>query len=93
LSTKDFSFLKEAVLKNIKAFQVSDFCPEGGWPKFDDLEVLVFGQFVDGVTTTYDVELLYACEAAACCFIPGSDVHSRLRKKIKIGKTSFEVLP
>jgi hypothetical protein len=55
--------------------------------------VLVFGQFVDGVTTTYDVELLYVCEAAACCFIPGSDVHSRLRKKIKIGKTSFEVLP
>jgi hypothetical protein len=84
--------LKQKVLDNIKAFKVSDFCGDGGWPKFDNLELIVYNEEKNANATIYDVELIYDCEKAGCCFIPGTDNHTRLRKKIKISETSFEIL-
>lgn len=84
--------LKQRVLDNIDKFKVSDFCPDGGWPKFDNLELIVFSEEkqIDGIL--YSVELIYDCEKAGCCFIPGADNHTRLHKKIKVSETSFEIL-
>lgn len=84
--------LKEIILKNIKAFPVSEFCSDGGWPKFDNLHVIVFSEVKTEDAVVYDLELVYDCEKAGCCFIPGADNHTRLRKKIKISESSFEVL-
>lgn len=84
--------LKEKIMANIDMFAISDFCPNGGWPKFDNLSIIVFKEekLVDSII--YDVELQYDCEVAGCCFIPGADNFTRLRKKIEIKETSFEVL-
>lgn len=86
------SELKERIHSNIDKFKISDFCPNGGWPKFDNLELVVYHEELVDEYTIYDVELLYDCEFAGCCFIPGGDNYTRLRKKIKISKTSFEVM-
>ncbi|MFC2109447.1 hypothetical protein ACFLRU_03575 [Bacteroidota bacterium] len=88
----EVSTLKQRVLENIKKFKVSDFCPDGGWPKFDNLELIVYSEIKEGDFTCFAVELIYDCEKAGCCFIPGADNHTRLQKKIKLSKTSFEVL-
>lgn len=79
-------------MANIKVFAISDFCPNGGWPKFDNLSVKVFSETKEETYTIFDIELLYDCEVAGCCFIPGGDNFTRLRKKIKISETSFEVI-
>ncbi|WP_139958725.1 hypothetical protein [Flavicella sediminum] len=84
--------LKQRILENIKAFKVSDFCPDGGWPKFDNLELIVYSQKEEAGFFIFNVELIYDCEKAGCCFIPGADNHTRLQKKIKLSETSFEVL-
>ena len=84
--------LKQQILDNIDKFKVSDFCPDGGWPKFDNLELIVFNETQQGSSIIYNVELIYDCEKAGCCFIPGGDNHTRLQKKIKVSETSFEIL-
>jgi hypothetical protein len=84
--------LKQRVLDNIDKFKVSDFCPDGGWPKFDNLELIVFSEEKQVDAIIYSVELIYDCEKAGCCFIPGADNHTRLLKKIKVSETSFEIL-
>lgn len=86
------SSLKELICKHIHKFNISDFCPNGGWPKFDNLTITVYGEQTLDNYIIYDVELLYDCEFPGCCFIPGGDNISRLRKKIKISETSFEVM-
>mgnify|MGYP000094303128 CR=1 FL=1 len=86
------SLLKERIHSNIDKFKISDFCPNGGWPKFDNLNVIVYGKEDVKDHIIYDVELLYDCEIAGCCFIPGADNYTRLRKKIKLSETSFEVM-
>lgn len=88
----DISELKKQVHSNIDKFKVSDFCPNGGWPKFDNLDLIIFSEELVDNHTIYDVELLYECEFAGCCFIPGGDNYTRLQKKIKISETSFEVM-
>jgi hypothetical protein len=84
--------LKEKIMANIKRFAISDFCPNGGWPKFDNLSVTVYAEEKRSESVIYDVELMYACEFSGCCFIPGGENFTRLRKKIEINETSFEVL-
>lgn len=79
-------------MANIKLFAISDFCPNGGWPKFDNLAVRVYSEVNSTEGIVYDVELFYECEVAGCCFISGTDNFTRLRKKIKINETLFEVL-
>ena len=86
------SELKKRIHSNIKSFKISDFCPNGGWPKFDNLDVVIYNEEQIDTYIIYDVEILYECEFAGCCFIPGGDKYSRLRKKIKISETSFEVM-
>lgn len=86
------SELKQKVLDNIGKFKISDFCPDGGWPKFDNLELIVFDELIQDSSVIYNVELIYDCEKAGCCFIPGGDNHTRLQKKIKVSETSFEIL-
>ena len=73
-------------------FAISDFCPNGGWPKFDNLSIKIYieEQLLDGML--FDIELLYDCEFAGCCFIPGGEKYKRLRKNIKVSDTLFEVL-
>lgn len=88
----EVSALKQIVLDNIKTFKVSDFCTEGGWPKFDNLELIVYTVKKEKNFSIYNIELIYDCEKAGCCFIPGVDKHTRLQKKIKLSETSFEVL-
>lgn len=85
--------LKELVLAHIEKFKISEFCPDGGWPKFENLEVVVYKETPqDDATIVLDVELLYDCEKAGCCFIPGGDNATRLRKKIKRSQNSLDVL-
>jgi len=84
--------LKEKIMANIEMFAISDFCPSGGWPKFDNLSVAVYQEEKLADAIIYDIELMYDCEFAGCCFIPGGENFTRLRKKVKISKTSFEVL-
>jgi len=79
-------------MANIDMFAISDFCPNGGWPKFDNLTIVVFKEKQLESSIIYDVELQYDCEFAGCCFIPGGENYTRLRKKIEIKETSFEVL-
>jgi hypothetical protein len=79
-------------MANIDMFAISDFCPDGGWPKFDNLSITVYSEEKIGESVIYDLELRYDCEFAGCCFIPGGENFSHLRKKVKINKTSFEVL-
>jgi len=84
--------LKEKIMANIDMFAISDFCPNGGWPKFDNLSIKIYKeeQLPDGIL--FDVELFYDCEFAGCCFIPGGENYTRLRKNIKVSDTMFEVL-
>jgi hypothetical protein len=84
--------LKEKIMANIELFAISDFCPNGGWPKFDNLSIIVYNEDTQVDSVIYDVELMYVCEFAGCCFIPGGENFTRLRKKIEIKKTSFIVL-
>ncbi len=84
--------LKEKIMANIDMFAISDFCTEGGWPNFDNLEVFLFNEKDKKDPNIFDVEMVYECTFAGCCFIPGGDKYTRLRKKIKITETSFEVL-
>lgn len=79
-------------MANIDMFAISDFCPNGGWPKFDNLSITVYNEIKDDESVIYDIELLYDCEFAGCCFIPGGENFTRLRKKIKISESSFEVM-
>lgn len=89
----DFSTdLTKRIHSNIDKFKVSEFCPNGGWPKFDNLKIQVFHEEQLADAILYDVELQYECEFAGCCFIPGGDNYTLLRKKIKISETSFEVM-
>ncbi len=84
--------IKEIVIANIDSFVISDFCPNGGWPKFDNLSVTIFNTEKYDDSVVYDLELLYDCEFPGCCFIPGGQNFSRLRKKVKISESSLEVL-
>ncbi len=84
--------LKSKILANIDAFSISEFCTEGGWPDFENLELLVFDQQTKGVFVCYDIELVYDCTQPGGCFIPSSKSHTRLRKKIKVSENTFEVL-
>ena len=84
--------LKEKIMANIDMFAISDFCPNGGWPKFDNLSVKIYKSEILSGAVLYDLELLYDCQVAGCCFIPGGDNYTRLRKKIKISDTKFSVL-
>lgn len=84
--------LKETLLKNIDKFKSSDFCSEGGRPNFDGLEVLVFSEEKYEAYSIFDVGIIYHCEIAGCCFIPGGNDHAQLHKKIKVSDTHFEVL-
>lgn len=79
-------------MANIDMFAISDFCPNGGWPKFDNLSITIYSEVPTGDSIIYDVDLMYDCEFAGCCFIPGGDNFTRLRKKIKVSKSFFEVL-
>ena len=93
LSNKYLSLsIKEQIIANIKKFTVSEFCPNGGWPNFEDLTITVFSKEELKGAFLYDLELVFHCEYAGCCFIPGGNNLSRLRKKIKISESSFEVL-
>jgi hypothetical protein len=85
--------LKEQVLLNIEKFPIGEFCPDGGWPKFDNLEVLVHKKTLQkDASVVLDIELVYDCEKAGCCFIPGADNHTRLHKKIRLAESTLEVL-
>jgi hypothetical protein len=85
--------LKEQVLANIEKFPVGEFCPDGGWPKFDNLEVLLYKETPqEDASVILDIELVYDCEKAGCCFIPGGDNHTRLHKRIKLSEAFLEVL-
>lgn len=86
------SELKETILANIDKFPVSEFCTDGGWPNFDNLQVLVLKEEEVETGMVYDIELAYDCEFAGCCFIPGGENYTRLRKKVKVSKKSFQVL-
>jgi hypothetical protein len=84
--------LKEKILANIDKFKIAEFCPNGGRPKFDNLEVLVFSEEKKEEATVFSIGLIYECEIAGCCFIPGGDNHAQIQTKVKITETSFEVL-
>lgn len=79
-------------MANIDLFAISDLCPDGGRPSFEKLSVIVYSELVNEESIIYDVDLLYDCEFPGCCFIPGGENISKLRKKIKISKSSFEVI-
>lgn len=84
--------LRDVVLNNIDKFRVSEFCGDGGWPNFDNLQIMVLHEEQNDNSTVYDLELVYDCEFAGCCFIPGGQNYSRLRKKVKVSKNSYIVL-
>ena len=84
--------LKSKILANIEVFSISEFCMNGGWPDFKNLELLVFDKQTQGVFVYYDIELVYECIQPGGCFIPSSNNHTRLRKKIKVSENTFEVL-
>jgi hypothetical protein len=84
--------LKAKILANIDAFAISEFCTDGGWPDFKNIDLLVFDKQIQGDFFFYDVELVYECTKPGGCFIPEANSHTRLRKKIKVSKNTFEVL-
>ncbi|MGB2153490.1 MAG: hypothetical protein ACPHVX_05995 [Flavobacteriaceae bacterium] len=84
--------LKAKILENIEKFSVSEFCKDGGWPNFENLDLLVFDKQTQGDFVFYDIELVYECTQPGGCFIPAVNAHTRLRKKLKVSKNTFEVL-
>ncbi|MEN8765496.1 MAG: hypothetical protein ABF273_08285 [Wenyingzhuangia sp.] len=84
--------VKHIVQKNIHQIKVSEFVSDGGWPNIDDIEVAIFSQKVEEGCETINLQILYTVDRAGCCFIPGSEEHRRLSKRLTISNDCVEII-
>lgn len=87
-------FIIYQIKKNIKLFNQFEFCDNGGWPNFDNLDVIILSQTESETGTKINVSILYACEhSASCSCFSEITKPDTLDKEICIGNDgSFEVL-
>ncbi len=82
------------IKKNIKQFNQFEFCDNGGWPNFDNLDVIILSQMESEKGTQVKVSILYACEhSASCSCFSEITKPDTLDKEICIGNDgSFKII-
>ncbi|MDW7690372.1 hypothetical protein R9C00_23570 [Flammeovirgaceae bacterium SG7u.111] len=80
--------IKNILLKNIEKFDIIEFCPNGGWPNFKKLRVIINKAEQNGDTYILNITLLYQCDIPGGCFA-GNDLLEQIRKTVKIHKNEL----
>ncbi|WP_159086007.1 hypothetical protein [Flavobacterium faecale] len=90
----DKDFVTSQIKKNIKLFNPLDFCNNGGWPNFDELEIVILSDVENTNGNQIKVSILYSCDyPASCSCFEGNSKPDSLHKELFIGNDgSFEVL-
>ncbi|MCG9793477.1 hypothetical protein [Flavobacterium algicola] len=90
----DKEVIKSHIKKNIRLFNPLDFCNNGGWATFDELEIVVISDVENAQGNQVKVSILYSCEyPASCSCFEGNSKPDSLNKEIFISKDgTFEVL-
>ena len=87
-------FVKSQIVKNIKLFNPLEFCNNGGWANFDELDVIILSDIENSKGNQLKVSILYNCEfpASCSCFAGNSKLDS-LDKELFIGNDGvFKVM-
>lgn len=76
------------IQKDIGNFDWVEFCPNGGWPIFDSLDLRIYSQKQVDDTLMVDADLLYGCKIPDGCF-PGHINGDEVRKIIVIKESKL----
>ncbi len=76
------------IKKDIENFDWVEFCPNGGWPIFDSLDLRIYSQEQRDDTVIVDADLLYGCKIPDGCF-PGHFNGDEVRKIIVLNESGL----
>ena len=90
----DKEFIKTQIKKNIKLFNPLEFCNNGGWANFDELEITILSAIENSKGNQVKVSIRYNCDfPASCSCFEGNSKPDSLDKELFIGNDGeFEVL-
>ncbi|WP_418263350.1 hypothetical protein [Flavobacterium faecale] len=90
----DKELIKSQIIKNIRLFNPLDFCHNGGWANFDELEIIVLSDIENSKGNQVKVSILYNCDyPASCSCFEGNSKPNSLIKELLIGNDgTFVVL-
>lgn len=86
METLSHNHIQQIIKENIKSFNVFEFCPDGGWPNFDQLEVSVNSVIEKGQSQQANITLYYHCTMPASCFRGISQEVCMLNKEVLVSK-------
>ncbi len=82
----------DIINKNIKTFDVFEFCPNGGWPNFDELDVNITNIKKEDSGFLINLSILYYCENPGSCFAGNKNAESLYKKIFIYNDLSMDVL-
>lgn len=86
--------IKDVVKANIKSFDIKAFCPNGGWPMLEDVDVQVGRQVPSDEGWVIDMDLWYDCQVPTACSCITSSIEKpeRLSCTVRIADGRLTVL-